>query len=195
VLVLMVLVVCGTILVAAGRRSGEQAVRAVAAQRDLQLAWGTRSCQAALLPHAERLLRDRTKRDQSVLAETEETVQLGDLAFHVIVADESAKANVNATYHAVKLKLCRRRETRLVERTNDPAGRDYEPDELPGCSTLHQGKGEGATPVFYCQRVSWSAADEPGFAAKRRLLPPAASYALDLFPSRESTVRKQQQLR
>lgn len=95
-MVLMVLVVCGTILVAAARRCGDQALLAGDARLQLQLKWGTMSCQAVCLPAAESIIyavEPVEGRPPAITARHE--VAMGGITFQMIVSDEQSKANVN----------------------------------------------------------------------------------------------------
>ena len=97
-LVLVVLAVGGTLLTIAARRCGQDAIRAAAAQRDLQLRWGQWSCQTTLLPVADQMMQDLdAERDAHAApsCELRQQVRLGELEFTLLVGDESAKANVN----------------------------------------------------------------------------------------------------
>ena len=95
-LVLLVLVVAGTVLAAAARRSADNAVRAAAAQRDLQVHWGALSCRATLLPMAEELLDATAAADEPIIQEARGTVFLGGMRFNLVLSDEQAKVNVGA---------------------------------------------------------------------------------------------------
>lgn len=97
-MVLAVLAVGGTMLAIAARRCGQDAIRAGAAQRDLQVRWGQVSCQATLLPVAGQLLQEQDDQRQPncpAACEVRQSVTLGELTFTLIVGDENAKANVN----------------------------------------------------------------------------------------------------
>lgn len=95
VLVLVVVLVCGVVLASAARRSGQAALQANAALRDLQFRWGAASCQSAVLPQAEALLNEERKLRAPVVAQTRRSLVLGGMTFDLIAGDESAKANVN----------------------------------------------------------------------------------------------------
>jgi hypothetical protein len=94
-LVLMVVAVCGTVLAAATRRSGQSAVQANSALRELQFRWGAVSCWSAARPLADRLLDEGRTMGAPASCEARRTVVLGGMTFHLTVGDESAKANVN----------------------------------------------------------------------------------------------------
>ena len=96
-LVLLVLAVSGTVLAAAARRSGLEALRAHGAQRDLQLRWGTLSCRTTVLSdtRAEDLLWGQATPEEPIVMEARADVTLGGVRFVLIVGDELAKANAN----------------------------------------------------------------------------------------------------
>ena len=94
-LVLLVLAVAGTVLAAAARRSGLEALRAHSAQRDLQLRWGALSCRATVLPRASEILDERATTVDPIILEARAEVTLGGIRFAMIVADELGKANAN----------------------------------------------------------------------------------------------------
>jgi hypothetical protein len=93
--VLLALVVAGTVMVAASRRCAQQAIRAGGAERDLQLRWGTLSCQTAVMPGAEGLLQVHETPETPVVLQVCCPVTLGGIKLSVVIADEQAKANVN----------------------------------------------------------------------------------------------------
>ncbi len=92
---LLLLVLASTLLVGIGRASVRQAVRARAAQDELQRRWGTASCREAVLPYAEGLLRAEEGRSRRPVPSLRRRVTLGGQAFDLVIADEQAKANVN----------------------------------------------------------------------------------------------------
>ena len=94
-MVLLVLVVCGTVMAAVARRCGQGALRAGAARREVQLRWGALSCRDVVLPKAEQLLHDRQTPEKPIVAETRLALTLGGMTFNMVLGDESAKANVN----------------------------------------------------------------------------------------------------
>jgi hypothetical protein len=93
---LLLLVLAATLLVGIGRASVRQAVRARVAADELQQRWGTGSCRAAVLPYAEGLLRTEEGRRKGPVPALRRQVRLGSQTFTLVVADEQAKANVNA---------------------------------------------------------------------------------------------------
>ncbi len=94
-MVLLVLVISGSILVAAARRCGDESTQAGQTRRELQRRWGAMSCQAALLPMAEKLLTAQRSKENPVVAQARYTLELGGQRFHVILSDETAKLDVN----------------------------------------------------------------------------------------------------
>lgn len=103
VLVLMVLAISASVLAIAARRSGGRALAAGRALADLQLRWGSQSCRRTCLPQAERLLRQARSPDKAPVATVRRTIKLGGIEFDLIVADEQAKADVNAVAHRQKM--------------------------------------------------------------------------------------------
>ena len=95
-MVLLVLAVCGAILASAGRRNADVALRAGRERRELQLRWGALSCRAAVLPMAEEILQEQLDPERIGSPDVRHTVALGDMKFHLVIADEQAKANINA---------------------------------------------------------------------------------------------------
>src|SRR4051812_49740737 len=93
---LALLVLSSTLLVTLARSSILRSLEAKQSHQDLQRRWGQISCQRALLPHAETILLNHEKRYQRPFATLSSTVQLGALEFNLTLADEQAKANVNA---------------------------------------------------------------------------------------------------
>ena len=97
VMVLMTLVVAGTLLTIAARRSCRQSLLAAQAERELQLRWAVRSVQDRFLEHAEEVLgleAAKTGGSEGVVSATR-SLTLGGVEFHVLLSDEQAKANVN----------------------------------------------------------------------------------------------------
>ena len=97
VLVLLVVFIAGAALATTARTSCGRALDAGDALQQLQLRWGSRSCQAAYLPRAEQMLMDRDRDGvyDTPAATARRTVTLGAMTFHLIFSDEQAKANVN----------------------------------------------------------------------------------------------------
>lgn len=94
-MVLLVLVICGTVMAAAARRSGQMALQATIAQQDIQFRWGASSCQLTLLPAAEQFLNQQPATISGPLGEASGVVVLGKMPFILLVSDETAKVNVN----------------------------------------------------------------------------------------------------
>lgn len=94
-MVLAVIFIAGTVLAACARRSCRQALQAGAARGELQLRWGIRSIRDLCLPAAERFLTEQAVIDGAPVATARRSVALGGIAFHLVVSDEQAKANVN----------------------------------------------------------------------------------------------------
>lgn len=96
VVTLAVLVLAAGMMVGLGRAAGQHAARAREARDDLQRRWGAASCRAAVLPVAERLLLVEERRTGGPVPALRAAVRLGGQRFELMVADEQAKADVNA---------------------------------------------------------------------------------------------------
>jgi len=94
-LALLVLLVTGTLLTIAARRSCHEAMLASQAQRDLEITWGARSVSALCLNDAGRMLAQGRMEDTHTSACVHRTFILGPTTFEALVSDEQAKANVN----------------------------------------------------------------------------------------------------
>jgi hypothetical protein len=72
-------------------------------QRELQRRWGILSCQRTLLPAAPRLFaalqEGNTARSNPAPSAWTASLRLGEYRFDLLLADESAKLNMNAVYH------------------------------------------------------------------------------------------------
>ena len=62
---------------------------------ELQVRWGTLSCQSTCLPVAEALLEKANRPGQDPVREIRRAVVLGGLRFRLLLSDDQAKANVN----------------------------------------------------------------------------------------------------
>jgi hypothetical protein len=96
VLTLAVLVLAATALASAGRLAVRHAARARDAERDLRRRVGVASCRAAVLPRAEQILVAQEVRRGAPVAQHRAAVRLGEFTFDLVIADEHAKASVNA---------------------------------------------------------------------------------------------------
>jgi len=92
-MVLAILVIASTVLAATIRRSSREVMDAGTAMQNLQLRWGTLSlrqlCMAS--PQSELVAPESGE----PLPCLHKTLKLGNLSFHLVLADEQAKANVN----------------------------------------------------------------------------------------------------
>jgi hypothetical protein len=96
VMVLALLVLAATLLVAVSRAAGRSALVARSAEDDLQHRWGVVSCRKAVLPYIETILTSLEQERRRPVARFDMAVRLGSYTFDLILADEQAKANVNA---------------------------------------------------------------------------------------------------
>ena len=96
-LVLLVLVVAGSAAAAVASRSSRQVVRAGVASRTLQRKWAFRSIRAVCLQRAEKLLREASEEtpEEPPRAIVRWGLVLGGVRFHLVLADEQAKADAN----------------------------------------------------------------------------------------------------
>ncbi|MCY2929861.1 MAG: hypothetical protein NTV86_10285 [Planctomycetota bacterium] len=93
VTVLLLLAIAGVLAASAARYNCAQALQAGASLEQLQVRWGSESCRAVCLAAAERYVVERDEGAPEALAAR---VVLGEVRFHLRLADEQAKANVNA---------------------------------------------------------------------------------------------------
>ena len=91
---LLLLAIAATTLAGVVRASLRRAVRASAAQEELQRRWAVTSCRTVLLPKAERAL----ARPKVESAEVRRQIRLGGQAVTLVFGDEQAKPNVNVLY-------------------------------------------------------------------------------------------------
>ena len=94
-IVLLVLATCSTVLAMAIRRSADKAILANQALRDLQVRWGNITAREAVLPAAEKIIREQEEAEGMPLVEVRREIMLGGLRFQFVLADEQAKANAN----------------------------------------------------------------------------------------------------
>ena len=95
-IVLTVLAVSSSVLAIAARRAAREASETAFAHRELQVRWGCASLEYALLPEASAILADAESRQKQPRSDVGGDVTLGGMVFRVLLADEGAKANVNA---------------------------------------------------------------------------------------------------
>jgi hypothetical protein len=96
VMVLALLVLAATLLVAISRAAGRSALAARSAGDDLQRRWGIVSCRKAVLPYIETMLIGLEQERRRPVPRFDTSLRLGNYTFDLILADEQAKANVNA---------------------------------------------------------------------------------------------------
>jgi len=104
-MVLVAIIVVGVAMTASARRSLLASISAIESQQSIQRRWGSYSCQMTLLAAAPRLFEftDQSTRQgrgkaKALPAILEDRIILGDQVFDLLVADEDAKANLNAIY-------------------------------------------------------------------------------------------------
>ncbi len=120
-LVLVAIIIVGVSLTATARRSLDASLAAIESQRSMQRRWGMVSCQRALLPAAAGLfdvsdLKTRKMRGKQLAfpAIIEDRVVLGGQTFDLLLADEDAKANLNAIYDVGSKRVCELSVKRLT---------------------------------------------------------------------------------
>jgi hypothetical protein len=102
VMVLALLTVCALCLAGLARRSLEASEQAASAQTDLQRRWGIVSCERTYLPLAKDVLEAEAAKLPAqgqvwpLPASVSAQFDFGELHFSVLLADEDAKANLNA---------------------------------------------------------------------------------------------------
>ncbi len=120
-MVLVAIIIVGVALTASARRSLRASLAAVEAQSSMQRRWGMVSCQRALLPAAASLfevsdLKTRKQRGKQLAfpAIIEDRIVLGGQTFDLLLADEDAKANLNAIFDAGGKRECEMALNRLI---------------------------------------------------------------------------------
>ncbi|HEY7115772.1 MAG TPA: hypothetical protein VH475_04245 [Tepidisphaeraceae bacterium] len=96
VMVLALLVLSATLMVAVGRAAMRTAIAARSAEDDLQRRWAVASCRKAVLPYAEQILSALEQERRQPAPRFETSLHLGRQTLALVIADEQAKANVNA---------------------------------------------------------------------------------------------------
>jgi hypothetical protein len=120
-MVLVSILIVGVAMTAISRRSLQASLAAMESQRELQKRWGMVSVQRTLLPAAAGLfevsdLKTRKKRgkQEAFPAILEDRIILGGQTFDVLLADEDAKANLNAIYDQGGERKCELTLNRLT---------------------------------------------------------------------------------
>jgi Tfp pilus assembly protein PilX len=90
---LVLLTLAALAAVAVSRAALARGMAAREAQIQLQRRWGTLSCQAALLPRTDAILRQNEARLQQPQVGCQTSLILGDQTFDLVFMDESAKAS------------------------------------------------------------------------------------------------------
>ena len=98
VMTLLLVALAGTALAAVARGSLREAVTATRALDDLQRRWAVRSCQTTLLVRAEDILLDAEAQRIGPVPALDVELRLNGEIYHVVLADEQAKANVNTIH-------------------------------------------------------------------------------------------------
>ncbi|MFH5806753.1 hypothetical protein [Alienimonas sp. DA493] len=135
VLVLALLTVCGLVAAGTATRSMDLALEAAAAEEDLQSRWAAASLERSVLGRAEELIAAEAARESAggrtawpEPAGFERLVTLNGRDLRLTVADESAKANVNALHRAGGSAAV----ARAVRASAGPSAPPVRPRPLPG---------------------------------------------------------------
>ena len=120
-MVLVAIIVVGVALTTTARRSLQSTLIASESQQAIQRRWGTFSCQKTLLPAASALFEvsDRSTRKQqgkqvAFPSVFQDRIILGGQTFDLLLADEDAKANLNAVFDFGGLRACEQTMKQLV---------------------------------------------------------------------------------
>lgn len=95
---LLLIPVIAAAVVGVSRLSLERALAAKHAQEQMQLRWGRRSIQTALVPRLADLLDQAQPRRPEPVTRLGGTVDLGGMSFELRLSDEQAKANLNTLW-------------------------------------------------------------------------------------------------
>ena len=112
VMVLALLVLSASLCVAVGRATLRSSIAARSAEEDLQRRWAVASSRKAVLPNVEAILAALEQERRQPVSRYETTLRLGPHRYDLILADEQAKANVNAMLQSADAA---RTEARLRE--------------------------------------------------------------------------------
>jgi hypothetical protein len=109
IVTLGLLAASATLLVAIGREAVDHALRARLAVNDLQRDWAARSCRATLLARCEQVLKQKEVDGLRPFPLYRATVMLSGRRIELTLADEQAKANVNALLETAGLASAEQR--------------------------------------------------------------------------------------
>jgi len=93
---LLLLALAASVMAGVVMTSLRRGAAAADAKARLQCRWGAISCQAVLLPFADKILNGRQMTDDLRPSQSTHEVALGDQLFTCTIADEQAKLNINA---------------------------------------------------------------------------------------------------
>ncbi len=120
-MVLVAIILVGVAMTTTARKSLQASLSAIETQQLMQRRWGMHSCQRTLLSAASglfevsdlkaRKLRGKPAAFPSII---EDRISLGGQTFDLLIADEDAKANLNAIYDAGGKRECERALNRLT---------------------------------------------------------------------------------
>jgi type II secretory pathway pseudopilin PulG len=112
-MVLVAIMIVGVALTATARKSLLASLAAIDEQKTMQRRWGMFSCQRTLLPAASGIFevsdqKSKKQRGKQIAfpAVIEDRIVLGGQAIDLLLADEDAKANLNAIYDAGGTQEC-----------------------------------------------------------------------------------------
>ena len=118
-LVLVAIIVSGVALTRLASVSAELAADASQQQQAVQQRWGLQSCEKSLLPQASKVFELRDELLGKVTearppAVIRDEIDMGDTHLTLIIADEDAKTNLNAIYHASDQGVVERELNRVI---------------------------------------------------------------------------------
>lgn len=156
-IVLVAIIIAAATLVSFARNSMEAGANAVKAREELQARWGRASLNRALLPAADAVFAERDKQLRRQKRELptpiiQSQVILGGITFDLGLADESAKLNINALYHAAGPE-----KTRLAVRdlSGSLSGVRLQPEVPPGKQPDEVAVEDGTQPEQPIAFRSW----------------------------------------
>lgn len=125
---LALLMLAAVLLLSLSRRSAALAAEALQARDDLQRKWAAQSLRDALLPYADELLNEAAERRREPVAVLRGRIVLGEVEVDYALADEQAKANLNALYARVEAEQVERAVRSLLSGDVGAANVQLRPD-------------------------------------------------------------------
>lgn len=194
--VLITLVLASTLLVQLANRSLEVNQQSLQSARDLQAKWGRISCERLVLPAADQILKaaqitggpepgspSRTERGNQArprVYQLRQSISLGGQGFELLLADESAKANLNH----IGLRTGARELNRVIESLTPPK---YVRSLHPGAAQTPPFNGLGS--IFNLQSLRQRHGDARVLAEASQWLTIWGSGKLNVHRAPEEVVR------